>query len=197
MTGLAEHLAGGGLVVLSGDELRGGDLDLAAAATCITPEAIAFMARHGRGLICLGLSAERAGALGIELQQREGHGSSGRPFGQSIEAKEGVTTGISAADRATTIRVAVDPERGPEDLVSPGHVFPLIANPGGPAVRLSTLEAGLDIVRACDLGEGVVLCAMMREDGTMARIGELTDWAEEQGVPVVDIRAWVEERGGR
>ncbi len=195
MSNLAEHLASGGLVILAGDALRGGDLDLAAAASRITPEAIAFMARNGRGLICLGLSAERAQALGIEPQQRDGHGTSGRPFGQSIEAKEGVTTGISAADRATTIKVAVDPARGRDDLVSPGHVFPLIANPGGPAVRLSTLEAGLEIVRSCGLGEGVVLCAMLREDGSMARIGELTDWAAEQGIPIVDIAEWVRGQG--
>ncbi|MCW3797581.1 3,4-dihydroxy-2-butanone-4-phosphate synthase [Sphingomonas sp. BN140010] len=197
MTELAEHLANGGLAILAGDALRGGDLDLAAAASRITPDAIAFMARNGRGLICLGLSAERAAALGIEPQQRDGHGTSGRPFGQSIEAKEGVTTGISAADRATTIKVAVDPARGREDLVSPGHVFPLIANPGGPAVRLSTLEAGLEIIRSCGLGEGVVLCAMLREDGSMARIGELTDWAAEQGIPIVDIGEWTRGQGAR
>ena len=191
MTGLAQHLAGGGLVILAGDELRGGDLDLAAAATRITADTIAFMARNGRGLICLGLSADRARALGIEPQQREGHGSSGRPFGQSIEAREGVTTGISAADRATTIQVAVDPQRGREDLVSPGHVFPLIGDPGGPAVRMSALEAGLEIVRCCGLGEGVVLCAMLREDGSMARIGKVTEWAAEQDIPIVDIREWV------
>ena len=197
MSDLAGHLAGGGLVILAGDALRGGDLDLAAAASRITPEAIAFMARNGRGLICLGLSAARAAALGIEPQQRDGHAASGRPFGQSIEAREGVTTGISAADRATTIAVAVDPACGRDDLVSPGHVFPLIADPGGPAVRLSTLEAGLEIVRSAGLGEGVVLCAMLREDGSMARIGELTDWAAEQGIPVVDIGEWVRGQGLR
>jgi len=194
VTDLAQHLASGGLVILAGDELRGGDLDLAAAASRITADTIAFMARNGRGLICLGLSADRAGALGIEPQQREGHGSSGRPFGQSIEAREGVTTGISAADRARTIRVAVDPQRGPADLVSPGHVFPLIGDPDGPAARMAALEAGLEIVRSCGLGEGVVLCAMLREDGSMARIGEVTDWAAGQGIPIVDIREWVAAR---
>lgn len=192
MKELADHLAGGGLVILSGDALRGGDLDLAAAATRITPDAIAFMARHGRGLICLGLSEDRARQLGIELQRREGHGSSGRPFGQSIEAREGVTTGISAADRAHTIQVAVDPDCGPDHLVSPGHVFPLIGDPGGPRARLSTLEAGLHIMKECGLGEGVVLCAMMREDGTMARLGEVSDWAAAEGIPVVDISSLVD-----
>ena len=197
MSALADHLARGGLVILSGDALRAGDLDLAAAASCITPEAIAFMARNGRGLICLGMSAARAQHLGIRLQQWEGRSSSGRPFGQSIEARHGITTGISAADRATTIRVAVDPASTAADLVSPGHVFPLIGNPAGPSARMSTLEAGLDIVQACGLGDGVVLCAMMREDGTMARIGELTEWAAGQGIPIVDIREWVAARSDR
>lgn len=191
MSELGQHLERGGLMILAGDALRGGDLDLAAAASRITPETIAFMARNGRGLICLGLSSERAAQLGIEPQQSEGHASSGRPFGRSIEAVHGVTTGISAADRAQTIKVAVDPAYGPEDLVSPGHVFPLIANPAGPRARLSTLEAGLAMVRHYGLGEGVVLCAMLREDGTMARIGEVQGWAAEQNVLVVDIAEWV------
>ncbi|WP_114228036.1 MULTISPECIES: 3,4-dihydroxy-2-butanone-4-phosphate synthase [Sphingomonas] len=193
MSNLAEHLGAGGLVVLAGDALRGGDLDLAAAASRITPDTIAFMARHGRGLICLGLSAERAAALGIELQQREHHGSSGRPFGQSIEAAEGVSTGISAADRAHTITVAVDPAKGRADLVSPGHVFPLIADPAGPAKRLSTLEAGLAIVADAGLGDGVVLCAMLREDGSMARLREISGWATAANIPVVDIGQWVKD----
>lgn len=192
MSDLKAHLEAGGLVVLAGDALRGGDLDLAAAATRVTPETIAFMARNGRGLICLGLDAERAAVLGIEPQRSEGHGSSGRPFGRSIEAVEGVTTGISAADRAHTIRVAVDPARGPADLVSPGHIFPLIANPAGPRARLSTLEAGLAIMAHHGLGKGVVLCAMLREDGTMARLSEIAGWTEGQGIPIIDIGEWVE-----
>jgi 3,4-dihydroxy-2-butanone 4-phosphate synthase len=192
MRELGDHLAAGGLVVLAGDALRGGDLDLAAAASRITPETIAFMARHGRGLICLGLDAERAAELGIEPQQSEGHGSSGRPFGRSIEAAHGVTTGISAADRAHTIRVAVDPGCGPADLVSPGHIFPLIANPAGPRARLSTLEAGLAMMAHYGLGKGVVLCAMLREDGTMARLPEVSAFAGEHGIRIVDIAEWVE-----
>jgi 3,4-dihydroxy-2-butanone 4-phosphate synthase len=192
MSGLGEHLSNGGLVILAGDALRGGDLDLAAAAGRITPETIAFMARHGRGLICLGLSQERAATLGIEPQRSEGHGSSGRPFGRSIEAVEGVTTGISAADRARTIQVAVDPNCGPADLVSPGHIFPLIADPRGPRARLSTLEAGLTMMRHYGLGEGVVLCAMLREDGTMAREHEVRVWAGEQGIPIIQIGDWVD-----
>jgi 3,4-dihydroxy-2-butanone 4-phosphate synthase len=192
VTAIGEHLASGGLVILSGDALRGGDLDLAAAATRITPETIAFMARNGRGLICLGLSEERARALGIERQLSEGHASSGRPFGRSIEAARGVTTGISAADRAETIRVAVDPACGEADLVSPGHIFPLIADPRGPHVRLSTLEAGLAMMEHYGLGEGVVLCAMLREDGTMARSHEVEDWAAGEGIPIIDLKEWVD-----
>jgi 3,4-dihydroxy-2-butanone 4-phosphate synthase len=192
MSELGEHLARGGLAILAGDALRGGDLDLAAAASRITPEAIAAMARLGRGLICLGLSAERAAELEIEPQVSGVHASSGRPFGRSIEAVEGVTTGISAADRAQTIRVAVDPARGPADLVSPGHIFPLIANPAGPRARLSTLETGVAMARHYGLGEGIVLCAMLREDGSMARVHEVRDWAAGEGIPIVDIAEWVE-----
>lgn len=194
MTALGEHLAAGGIVILSGDALRGGDLDLAAAATKVTPQTINFMARNGRGLICLGLSADRAAELGIEPQETSSHGRSGRPFGRSIEAREGITTGISAADRATTIAVAVDPEAGPEALVSPGHIFPLIADRRGPAARLSTLEVGIEMMRAYGLGEGIVLCAMLREDGTMARIDEVRDFAEQERLPIVDIAEWVQSQ---
>ena len=194
MSGLKEHLEQGGIVILSGDALRGGDLDLACAASRITPDAINFMARHGRGLICLGLSAERARHLRLAPQFSEGHESSGRPFGPSIEARLGITTGISAADRAHTIRVAVDPECCRDDLVSPGHVFPLIADPRGPEARLSTLETGIDIMRHFGLGEGVVLCAMLRADGSMARLCELSEWAREQEIPVVDLQQWVESK---
>ena len=192
MSDLKAHLDAGGLVILAGDALRGGDLDLAAAASRITPDAIAFMARHGRGLICLGLSAGRAHALDIEPQRSEAHSGSGRPFGRSIEAASGVTTGISAADRARTIAVAVDPASRPEDLVSPGHIFPLIANEGGPRARLSTLETGLAMMAGMGLGEGVVLCAMLRDDGSMARLSEVRGWAASENVPVVDIAEWVE-----
>lgn len=194
MSGLRDHLAAGGIVVLAGDALRGGDLDLAAAASRVTPEIVNFMARHGRGLICLGLSAKRAAELGIELQQTENARSSGRPFGRSIEARHGTSTGISAADRALTIATAVDPANGPDSLISPGHIFPLIADPGGPKARLSTLEAGVEMMASMGLGEGVVLCAMLREDGTMARVHEIEDLATRENLPIVDIAEWV---GGR
>ena len=196
MSDLKAHLEAGGLVVLAGDALRDGDLDLAAAASRITPETIAFMAREGRGLICLGLSLERAYALEITPQRSEGHSRSGRPFGRSIEAAQGVTTGISAADRAHTIKVAVDPATGPADLVSPGHIFPLIADPAGPRARLSTLEAGLALMHHHGLGEGVVLCAMLRDEGSMARLGEVRGGAEDNNIPVIDIGEWVDAHVG-
>jgi 3,4-dihydroxy-2-butanone 4-phosphate synthase len=191
MSDLRAHLEAGGLIILAGDALRNGDLDLAASASRITPETIAFMAREGRGLICLGLSLDTANRLEIAPQHSEKHSRSGRPFGRSIEAAHGVTTGISAADRAHTIKVAVDPATGPADLVSPGHIFPLIADPAGPRARLSTLEAGLAIMHHHGLGEGVVLCAMLRDEGSMARLGEVRGWADENGIPVIDIGEWV------
>ena len=137
------------------------------------------------------MSAERARKLGIERQDSESARSSGRPFGRSIEPRHGTTTGISAADRALTIATAVDLKNGPEALISFGHVFPLIADPGGPKARLSTLEAGLAMMNAYGLGEGVVLCAMLREDGTMARVHEIGEFAAEHVIPIVNIEEWV------
>ncbi|NJM49558.1 MAG: 3,4-dihydroxy-2-butanone-4-phosphate synthase [Sphingomonadales bacterium] len=184
---LAAHLGAGGMIILSGDELRDGDLDFAMAASKVTAQAINFMALHGRGLICLGISQERAWHLGIGRQDGGSHASSGRPFGVSIEARHGVDTGISAYDRAHTISVAVAPDARAADLVTPGHVFPLIANPGGLAVRKSTLEAGLELCRRYDLGEGIVLCAIMREDGSMARAPDMEEFAAAHHVPIIDI----------
>lgn len=187
MSAIGAHLESGGIVILSGDALREGDLDFAMAASKVTPEAINFMARHGRGLICLGLTRERAWELGITAQNPGGPADSGRPFGVSIEAKHGVDTGISAHDRAHTIAVAMAPDARAGDLVSPGHVFPLIANPGGIAARLSTLEAGIALCRKFGLGEGVVLCAILRADGTMARVEDMSEFAANHSTPIVDI----------
>lgn len=189
MRALGAHLKAGGIVILSGDMLRAGDLDFAMAASKVTPEAINFMARHGRGLICLGLTRERAWELGIAAQNRGDTADSGRPFGVSIEARHGVDTGISAHDRAHTIAVAMAPDARAGDLVSPGHVFPLIATPGGVEARLSTLEAGIELCRKFDLAEGVVLCAILRADGTMARVEDMTEFAAEHSTPIMDIAA--------
>lgn len=186
---IGQHLADGGLIILAGDALRHGDLDFAMAASRVTPQAINFMARHGRGLICLGLTQSRAWKLGITPQHSGDGADSGRPFGVSIEARHGVETGISAHDRAHTIAVAMASDARAHDLVKPGHVFPLIADPGGPAARRSTLEAGIALCNRFNLGEGVVLCAIMRDDGTMARRADMTGFAAEHRTPIVDIGA--------
>lgn len=191
LSAIGEHLSAGGLVILSGDSLREGDLDFAMAASRVTADGINFMARHGRGLICLGLTHERASELGISPQNRGKSANSGRPFGVSIEAKHGVDTGISAHDRAHTIAVAMAEDARAGDLVSPGHVFPLIADPDGVEARLSTLEAGIALCRKCGLGDGVVLCAILREDGTMARAEDMAEFAEHHATPIVDIAALV------
>jgi 3,4-dihydroxy-2-butanone 4-phosphate synthase len=186
---IGRHLADSGLIIVAGDTLRDGDLDFAMAASRVTPQAINFMARYGRGLICLGLSQPRAWKLGITLQNSGEGSDSGRPFGVSIEARHGVETGISAHDRAHTIAVAMAPDARSADLVKPGHVFPLIADPGGLAERRSTLEAGIALCNRFDLGEGVVLCAILRDDGTMARRGDMERFAAEHNTPIVDIGA--------
>ncbi|MGB3378898.1 MAG: 3,4-dihydroxy-2-butanone-4-phosphate synthase [Allopontixanthobacter sediminis] len=191
LAAIGEHLAAGGIVILSGDALREGDLDFAMAASRVTADAINFMARHGRGLICLGLSRERASELGITPQNRGTTADSGRPFGVSIEAKHGVDTGISAHDRAHTIAVAMASDARAGDMVSPGHVFPLIADPGGVEARMSTLEAGIALCRQFGLGEGIVLCAILRSDGTMARVEDMAEFAETHATPIVDITALV------
>lgn len=174
-------------MILAGDALRGGDLDFAMAASRVTPQAINFMACHGRGLICLGLTRDRAWHLGITPQTSQHSPASGRPFGVSIEARHGVDTGISAHDRAHTIAVAMAADARAADLVSPGHIFPLIADPGGLAARHSTLEAGIALCRHFGLGEGVVLCAIIRDDGTMARARDMADFARIHDTPMVDI----------
>lgn len=184
---IGRHLADGGLIILAGDALRHGDLDFAMAASRVTPQAINFMARYGRGLICLGLTQARAWKLGITPQNSGEGGDSGRPFGVSIEARHGVETGISAHDRAHTIAVAMAPDARAADLVKPGHVFPLIADPGGLAARRSTLEAGIALCRRFGLGEGIVLCAILREDGTMARRADLEGFAADHHTPIFDI----------
>ncbi len=187
------HLADGGIIILAGDALRGGDLDFAMAASKATPAAINFMARYGRGLICLGLTRARAWELGITAQSNQGAASSGRPFGVSIEASHGVETGISAFDRAHTIAVAMADDARAADLVTPGHVFPLIAHPDGLAARRSTLEAGIALCQKFGLGDGIVLCAIMREDGSMARADEMAEFAHTHQTPILDIGALISE----
>jgi 3,4-dihydroxy 2-butanone 4-phosphate synthase/GTP cyclohydrolase II len=153
-----------------------------------TPDAVNFMARHGRGLICLALTKDRADQLGLEPMTRTNRSRNETAFTVSIEAREGITTGISAADRARTIAVAMDATYGPEAIVSPGHVFPLVAKPGGVLVRAGHTEAAVDVSRLAGLNPSGVICEIMREDGTMARLEDLMDFARTHGLKIGTIR---------
>jgi 3,4-dihydroxy 2-butanone 4-phosphate synthase/GTP cyclohydrolase II len=178
----------GRMFILVDDEGRENEGDLVIPAQMATPEAINFMARHGRGLICLALTKERADALGLEPMTRTNRSRNETAFTVSIEATEGITTGISAADRARTVAVAIDATYGPEAIVSPGHVFPLIARPGGVLVRAGHTEAAVDVSRLAGLNPSGVICEIMREDGTMARLEDLMDFARAHGLKIGTIR---------
>lgn len=184
-------LAAGRIIVLTGDRLRGGDIDFAMAAKYADAAAINFMATHGRGLICLALTPAHALRLGIGLINPGAARQSGRPYGRSIEAREGVSTGISAADRARTVEVAIADGATSDDLVSPGHVFPLIAAPGGIAERPAALEAAIELTRRAGAGEAAVICSIMRDDGEMARIDDVTGLIAQYGLVIADIGALI------
>src|SRR5437763_4625641 len=162
----------GRMFILVDDEGRENEGDLVIPAQMATPDAINFMARHGRGLICLALVKDRADQLGLEPMTRTNRSRNETAFTVSIEAKEGISTGISAADRARTIAVATDAGNGPDALVSPGHVVPLVARPGGGRVRAAHTEAADDVARLAALNPSGVICEVMREDGTMARMDD-------------------------
>lgn len=183
---LAE-LASGKMVLVTGDTLRGGDIDFIIPARFADAAAINFLALHARGLICLALPPERALRMGISLLNSGRDRQSGRPFGQSIEASTGVTTGISAEDRARTIAVAIDPASDASDLVSPGHVFPLIARGGGVRERAGAVEAAIDLCRMAGVGEAAVMSAVLREDGETARAADVADLLAAHQIVVVDI----------
>ena len=178
----------GRMFILVDDEDRENEGDLVVPAQMATPEAVNFMARHGRGLICLALTKERADQLGLEPMARTNRSRNETAFTVSIEAKEGISTGISAADRARTIAVAIDATHGAESLVSPGHVFPLIARPGGVLVRAGHTEAAVDVSRLAGLNPSGVICEIMREDGSMARLDDLMDFARTHGLKIGTIR---------
>lgn len=182
-----DALADGRIIVITGDRLRGGDIDFCVAAQHVTPEAINFMATHGRGLICLALTPARAVKLGIELINPGREQQSGRPHGRSIEAATGVTTGISAADRAHTVKVAMAPDASASDLVSPGHVFPLITAEGGVKERPAAAEASIELCRMAGAGDAAVICSIMRDDGEMARIEDLQELVERYKLQTADI----------
>ncbi len=183
----------GRMFILVDDDDRENEGDLVIPAQMATPDAINFMARHGRGLICLALTRTRADQLGLEPMARTNRSRNETAFTVSIEAKEGISTGISAADRARTIAVAIDAGNSAEAIVSPGHVFPLVARPGGVLVRAGHTEAAVDVSRLAGLNPSGVICEIMREDGTMARLDDLMDFARSHGLKIGTIRdliAW-------
>jgi 3,4-dihydroxy 2-butanone 4-phosphate synthase/GTP cyclohydrolase II len=184
----------GRMVILVDDEDRENEGDLVIPAQMATPESINFMATHGRGLICLCLTAERAGVLGLELMSRNNGTRHGTAFTVSIEARDGVDTGISAADRARTVAVAVDATKGRDDIVTPGHVFPLIARDGGVLVRAGHTEAAVDLPRLAGLNPSGVICEIMNDDGTMARLNDLIPFARKHGLKIGTIRDLIEYR---
>src|SRR6201747_2034362 len=164
-----EDIRQGRMVVVCDDEDRENEGDLTMAAQFVTPEAINFMAKEGRGLICLTLTPERCDELGLDLMAAKNESPFETPFTVSIEAREGISTGISAHDRARTIQVAIDSSKGPQDIVQPGHVFPLRAKAGGVLRRAGQTEAAIDLARLAGLNTAGVICEVMKDDGTMAR----------------------------
>ena len=182
-----EDIRQGRMIILVDDEDRENEGDLTMAAELVTPEAINFMAREGRGLICLSLTEERADHLDLPLMVRDNSSSFGTAFTVSIEARRGVTTGISAADRAQTIRVAIAGESSAADLARPGHVFPLRAKKGGVLVRAGQTEGSVDLARLAGLKPAGVICEIMNDDGTMARMPQLRKFAEKHTLKIVTI----------
>src|SRR5437763_10909143 len=178
----------GRMFILVDDEGRENEGDLVIPAQMATPDAVNFMARHGRGLICLALTKDRADQLGLEPMTRTNRSRNETAFTVSIEAKEGISTGISAADRARTVAVAIESANGPDAIVSPGHVFPLMARPGGVLVRAGHTEAAVDVARLAGLNSSSVICEIMRDDGSMARMDDLMDFARTHGLKIGTIR---------
>lgn len=184
---IIEEARNGRPYILVDAEDRENEGDVIIPAQFATPAQINFMARHARGLICLSITAERARALRLPPMTADNGSGHGTAFTVSVEAREGVTTGISAHDRAHTIAVAVDPTKGPDDIVSPGHVFPLVAKPGGVLVRAGHTEAAVDISRLAGLNPAGVICEIMRDDGTMARLPDLIEFARRHGLKIGTI----------
>ena len=184
----------GRFVILVDDEDRENEGDLVIAAEKVTPQAINFMARHARGLICLALTPERVEELQLPQQVVENTATFGTAFTVSIDARKGVTTGISAADRATTIHVAIDPKSKPTDLARPGHIFPLKAQKGGVLKRAGQTEGSVDLARLAGLTPAGAICEIMNEDGTMARVPELAKFAKAHKLKMVTIKALIEYR---
>jgi 3,4-dihydroxy 2-butanone 4-phosphate synthase/GTP cyclohydrolase II len=177
----------GQMIVVVDDEDRENEGDLTMAASKVTPEAVNFMARHGRGLVCLSMTPERLDELDIPLEVSDNSSPRETAFCVSIDARAGTSTGISAADRARTIRAAIDPATTPRDLIRPGHVFPLRSRPGGTLVRSGHTEAAVDLARIAGLPPAGVICEVMNDDGTMARVPELKKFARKHGLLIITI----------
>jgi 3,4-dihydroxy 2-butanone 4-phosphate synthase/GTP cyclohydrolase II len=184
----------GRMVVVCDDESRENEGDLTMASQFVTPEAINFMATHGRGLICLTLTAKRCEELNLGPMVAQNSARFQTAFTQSIEARHGVTTGISAADRARTIQVAVDPACGPHDIVQPGHIFPLIAASGGVLERAGQTEAGVDLARLAGLQPAAVICEVMNDDGTMARVPDLVGYCRRHDIKMITVADLIRHR---
>jgi 3,4-dihydroxy 2-butanone 4-phosphate synthase/GTP cyclohydrolase II len=185
---IIDEARNGRMFILVDDDDRENEGDLVIPAQMATPDSINFMARHGRGLICLALTKERADQLKLEPMTRTNRSRNETAFTVSIEAKEGISTGISAADRARTVSVAIDAANDADAIVSPGHVFPLVARPGGVLVRAGHTEAAVDVARLAGLNPSGVICEIMRDDGSMARLDDLMDFARSHGLKIGTIR---------
>jgi 3,4-dihydroxy 2-butanone 4-phosphate synthase/GTP cyclohydrolase II len=191
---LIEEAKAGRIFIMIDDEDRENEGDLIIPAEHATPEAINFMARYGRGLICLALDRHRVETLGLPLVSRQNSSRHGTAFTISIEARDGVTTGISAADRSHTIQVAIDPESNARDIVTPGHIFPLAARDGGVLVRTGHTEAAVDISRMAGLNPSAVICEIMNDDGSMARLPDLIAFAQLHGMKIGTIEDLISYR---
>src|SRR5947209_4022520 len=190
----AADLREGRMIIIVDDEDRENEGDLVCAAEKVTPEVVNFMATHARGLICMPLTEERCDELHLTMQVADNTSFLGTAFTISIEARRGVTTGISASDRATTILTAVDPKTRPQDLARPGHVFPLRAKKGGVLVRPGQTEASVDMARIAGLSPAGVICEIMNPDGTMARLPELEDFGREHNLKIISVADLVRYR---
>jgi 3,4-dihydroxy 2-butanone 4-phosphate synthase/GTP cyclohydrolase II len=185
---IIDEARNGRMFILVDDEDRENEGDLVIPAQMATPDAINFMAKYGRGLICLAMTKTRVDQLGLDLMSRNNGTRHSTAFTVSIEARDGVTTGISAADRARTIAVAIDASKGPEHIVTPGHVFPLVARDGGVLVRAGHTEAAVDVARLAGLNPSGVICEIMKDDGTMARMDDLVSFAQHHNLKIGTIR---------
>jgi len=189
------ELKAGRMVVLVDEEDRENEGDLLIAAEFVTPDAINFMARYGRGLVCLTLTEEKCRSLNLPLMVVNNRSTLGTKFTVSIEAAEGVTTGISAADRARTVQVAIRPDAGPNDLVQPGHIFPLMAQEGGVLVRAGHTEAGCDLTRLAGCAPAAVICEILKDNGEMARLPDLVEFAARHRLKIGTITDLIHYRG--